>query len=241
MNKAPTPAPLLLIPGMLNDERVWRHQVAALRPRCSSIQIADVSLADNFEDMARMALQNAPEQFSLAGFSMGGILALEIWRQAPERVLRLALMGTNAANEKSERQAPRLAQMERVRQGQLREVLRDELMPNYLGKALQNDSLLLWEILDMALLQGPDVFLQQCQALNTRRDYRPLLADIRCPTLLLCGEEDRICPAWLHEKLAQSISGSKLTIIPGSGHMVTMEAPEEVSSALLAWLAGPAG
>lgn len=237
MIKTSTPAPLVLIPGMMCDERLWRHQVAALRHRCASIQIADVSLSDNFEAMARAALQNAPEHFSLAGFSMGGILALEIWRQAPERVLRLALMGTNAANEKPERQAPRLAQMERVRQGRLREVMRDELMPTYLGKAGQGDSLLLWEILDMALLQGPDVFLQQCQALNTRRDYRPLLANIRCPTLVLRGEEDRICPAFMHEKLAQCIAGSTLIIIPGSGHMATLEAPEEVSSALLAWLA----
>ncbi len=226
---------------MMCDERLWRHQLAALRPRCSDIQVVDITTADSIEEIARLALQSAPEKFSLAGFSMGGIVALEIWRQAPERVLRLALLGTNAANEKPERQAPRLAQMERVRQGQLREVLRDELMPNYLGKALQADSLLLWEILDMALLQGPDVFLQQCQALNTRRDYRPLLADIRCPTLVLCGEEDRICPAFLHEKLAQSITGSNLSIIPGSGHMVTLEAPEEASSALLAWLARPSG
>jgi len=229
-------APLLLIPGMMCDERLWRHQLAALRPRCSEIQVVDVSLANSFEAMARKALQTAPAHFSLAGFSMGGILALEIWRQASERVLRLALMGTNAANEKPERQAPRLAQMERVRQGQLREVLLEDLMPHYLGKALQNDTLLRWEILDMALLQGPDVFLQQCQALNTRMDYRPLLANIRCPSLVLCGEEDQICPAWLHTKLAEAIAGSALTIIPNCGHMAPMEAPEAVSSVMLNWL-----
>jgi len=237
LNQAKSHYPLLLIPGMMCDERLWRHQLAALRPRCSEIQVVDIATADSIEEIARLALRSAPAKFSLAGFSMGGIVALELWRQAPERVLRLALMDTNAANEKPERLAPRLAQMERVRNGQLREVMQDELIPNYLGKALQNDSLLLWEILDMALLQGADVFLRQCQALNTRRDYRPLLAGIHCPSLVMCGEEDRICPAWLHEKLAQSIAGSTLKIIPGCGHMATLEAPEEVSSALLGWLA----
>ncbi len=92
----------------------------------------------------------------------------------------------------------------------------------------------------MALLLGQDVFLQQCHALNTRMDYRPLLSKIHCPTLVLCGEEDKICPAWLHEKLAEEIAGSTLAIIPGSGHMVPMEAPEAVSSAMLSWLAKPA-
>ncbi len=135
MSNSSSLTPLLLIPGLMCDERLWRHQVAALGPRCSDIQIVDVSMADNFEGMARAALQTAPESFSLAGFSMGGILALEIWRQAPERVLRLALLGTNAANEKPEQQAPRLAQMERVREGQLRNVMFEELMPLYLGKA----------------------------------------------------------------------------------------------------------
>jgi pimeloyl-ACP methyl ester carboxylesterase len=149
-------------------------------------------------------------------------------------------MGTNAAPEKPEHQAPRLAQMERVREGQLRNVMFEELIPSYLGKASENDTLLRWEILNMALLLGPDVFLKQCQALNTRMDYRPLLADIHCPSLVLCGEEDKICPAWLHEKLAQGITGSSLAIIPNSGHMAPMEAPEAVSSAMLGWLAKPA-
>ncbi len=233
--------PLLLIPGMMCDERIWRHQLAALRPRASEISVADIAVADSIAEMASAILQSAPTQFSLAGFSMGGIIALEIWRQAPERVLRLALLGTTARNEKPEHQAPRRAQMERVRQQKLREVLVEELIPHYLGKAFKDDPFLQWEALDMALLQGPDVFLRQCRALNTRQDYRKLLPDIRCPSLVLCGEEDRICPAWMSEQLAQGIAGSTLLIVKGSGHLVTLEAPEEVSSAMLGWLAKPIG
>jgi pimeloyl-ACP methyl ester carboxylesterase len=229
--------PLLLIPGMMCDERVWRHQLAALRPRCSDIQLVDITTADSIDEIVRLALLAAPEKFSLAGFSMGGIVALEIWRQAPERVLRLALLGTTARNEKPEQLAPRLAQMERVLEGQLREVMFNDLLPAYLGKAQQDDTLLRWEILNMALLLGPEVFLRQCQALNTRQDYRELLQEIRCPSLVLCGEEDQICPAWMSEQMAQDIAGSTLLIVKGSGHFVPMEAPEEVSSAMLAWLA----
>ena len=231
--------PLLLIPGMMCDERIWRHQVAALRPRTSEIHVVDIPVVDSIVGMASTILLSAPAQFSLAGFSMGGIIALEIWRQAPERVMRLALLGTNARNEKPEHQAPRLTQMERVLEGQLRDVMFHDFLPHYLGKALLQDTFLRWEILNMALLQGPDVFLKQCRALNTRQDYSGLLQDIRCPSLVLCGEEDQICPAWMSEQLAQSIVGSTLLIVKSSGHLVTLEAPEEVSSAMLGWLAKP--
>jgi pimeloyl-ACP methyl ester carboxylesterase len=228
--------PLLLVPGMMNDERVWRHQLAALRPRTSEIRVVDITTADSVEEIARLALLSAPEKFSLAGFSMGGIVALEMFRQAPERILRLALLGSTPRNEKPHQQAPRLALMERARNEPLRELMLTALIPPSLSKANQDDSLLQWEILDMALLLGTDIYLQQCQALNTRRDYREMLAEIRCPVLILCGEEEQVCPAWISEEMAKGIPGSTLLIIKGSGHMVTLEAAEEVSAAMLAWL-----
>lgn len=221
---------------MMNDERVWRHQLAALKPRCSEIQVADITTADTIEEIARLILQSAPEKFSLAGFSMGGIVALEIWRQAPERVLRLALLGSTARNEKPHQIEPRLALMERAQREPMAELMQNVLIPPSLGKAHQDDSLIKWEIQDMGQLLGADVYLRQCRALNTRRDYRELLGEIRCPTLVLCGEEDQVCPAWISEQTAQGIPGAKLLIISNCGHMVTLEAPEEVSAALLAWL-----
>src|SRR5688572_20408447 len=101
---------------MLNDERVWRHQRAALSPRCSEIQVVDITTADSIEEIARLALQSAPEKFSLAGFSMGGIVALEMFRQTPQRILRLALLGSTSRNEKPHQLAFREALMERARQ-----------------------------------------------------------------------------------------------------------------------------
>lgn len=222
---------------MMNDERVWRHQLAALSPRCSDIQVVDITTADSIEEIARLALQSAPAKFSLAGFSMGGIVALEMFRQAPERVLRLAMLGSTSRNEKPHQLAPRLAFMERAKRESLRELMQKELIPPSLGVANQNDSLLQWEILDMGLLLGTDIYLQQCEALNTRRDYREMLKEIRCPSLIVCGEEDKVCPAWISEETAKGIAGSTLLIIKSSGHMVTLEAPEDVSAAMLSWLA----
>ncbi|HET6565484.1 MAG TPA: alpha/beta fold hydrolase [Xanthomonadales bacterium] len=224
---------------MMNDERVWRHQLAALRPRCSDIQVADITTADTIEEIARLVLQSAPEKFSLAGFSMGGIVALEIIRQAPQRIVRLALLGSTARNEKPHQIEPRLALMERARREPMDELMQKVLIPPSLGKANQNDLLIKWEIQDMGQLLGTDIYLRQCQALNTRRDYRESLAAIHCPTLVLCGEEDQVCPPWMSEQIADGIKGSTLQIIKGSGHMITLEAPEEVSAAMLGWLAKP--
>jgi pimeloyl-ACP methyl ester carboxylesterase len=198
--------------------------------------VVDITTADSVEEIARLALQAAPEKFSLAGFSMGGIVALEMYRQAPQRVLRLALLGSTSRNEKPHQLAPRLALMERARQQPLRELMQKELIPPSLGTASRDDSVLQWEILDMALLLGTDIYLQQCQALNTRRDYRDMLGDIHCPSLIICGEEDQVCPPFLSEEAAKGITGSNLLIVKNSGHMVPLEEPEEVSSAMLAWL-----
>jgi pimeloyl-ACP methyl ester carboxylesterase len=237
LNQAKDYYPLLLIPGMLNDERVWRHQLAALSPRCSEIQVVDITTAGTIEEIARLALQTAPEKFSLAGFSMGGIVALEMFRQAPQRVLRLAMLGSTSRAEKPQHLAPRLALMERAKREPLRDLMQKELIPPSLGAANKEDSLLQWEILDMALLLGTDIYLKQCQALNTRRDYRDMLGEITCPSLVICGEEDKVCPSWISEETAKGIAGSSLLIIKGSGHMVPLEASEEVSAAMLSWLA----
>ena len=221
------------------DARMWRHQTAALQPLCSEIQVADISQADTITALAQEILKKAPQKFSLAGFSMGGIIAMEIWRQAPGRILRLALLDTNAKNEKPDRLGPRLEQMQRVRDGKLLQVVRQDLLPNYFGKAHQDDTELNQEIIDMALSLGPGVFLQQCHALNTRADSRDTLSTITCPSLVLCGREDRLCPDWMHEQMAAAIAGSSLEIIEHSGHFSTLEAPDAVSTAMKVWLSRP--
>jgi pimeloyl-ACP methyl ester carboxylesterase len=231
--------PLLLIPGLMCDQRMWRHQAAALKEHCSEILAGDISSADSIAELATRILQSAPAHFSMAGFSMGGIVALQIWRQAPQRVLRLALLDSNARNEKPERLALRLEQMHRVQQGKLHEVVVEDLKPNYLGLASKNDIALREEIIQMALSLGPDVFLRQCRALNSRPDSRSTLATITCPSLVLCGREDRLCPVEVHREMALGIPGARLQIIEHSGHFSPLEAAAEVSAAMEQWISLP--
>lgn len=231
--------PLLLIPGTLCDDRMWQHQVADLEALCAGIQHADITRADSVAAIARQVLRDAPGQFSLAGFSMGGIVAMEIWRQAPHRVLRLALLDTNARQEEPARLQLRLQQMEWARQGMLRDVVVEELMPHYFSEEHQNNGVLREAIMDMALSLGIRVFLRQCQALNSRPDSTNTLASINCPCLVLCGAEDRLCPPALHRVMAAAIPGAELAIIEHSGHFSPLEAPGRVNAAMRQWLAKP--
>ncbi len=230
---------LLLIPGTLCDQRLWQYQLESLAPFCTSITVADVSGASSISGMAQAILGAAPEQFSLAGFSLGGIIALEMLRQEPQRILRLALLDTNAGSAIPEHLQLRLRQMQRVRNGELAEVLNEELLPSYFAAQHQENASLWHQVLQMGLEIGAEVFLDQCEAVNTRSSSFNLLPRIACPTLVLCGREDRLCPVLMHEQMADSIPGSELRIIENSGHFSPLECRNEVSSALQQWLNRP--
>jgi pimeloyl-ACP methyl ester carboxylesterase len=185
--------------------------------------------------MAQSVLQSAPPQFALAGLSMGGIVAMEIMRCAPERVTHLALIATNPKAEDPAVSANRERQKAQVRQGHLRAVLRDEMKPNYLA-----DSAHKADILDlcmtMAMQLGPEAFLNQSEALASRPDQQDNLKLVTVPSLILCGKEDRLCPLDRHVLLAQLICGAGLEIIDGAGHLPTLEQPEATNTALRIWL-----
>jgi pimeloyl-ACP methyl ester carboxylesterase len=185
--------------------------------------------------MAQSVLQSAPPQFALAGLSMGGIVAMEIMRHAPERVTHLALIATNPKAEDPAVSANRERQKAQVRQGHLRAVLRDEMKPNYLA-----DSAHKADILDlcmtMAMQLGPEAFLNQSEALASRPDQQDNLKLVTVPSLILCGKEDRLCPLDRHVLLAQLICGARLEIIDGAGHLPTLEQPEATNTALRIWL-----
>ena len=187
--------------------------------------------------MAQSVLQSAPPQFALAGLSMGGIVAMEIMRCAPERVTHLALIATNPKAEDPAVSANRERQKAQVRQGHLRAVLRDEMKPNYLA-----DSAHKADILDlcmtMAMQLGPEAFLSQSEALASRPDQQDNLKLVTVPSLILCGKEDRLCPLDRHVLLAQLICGARLEIIDGAGHLPTLEQPEATNTALRIWLDG---
>ncbi len=220
---------LLLLPGMMCDERLWAPQMSAINlPVC----VGDLSTADNLQDMAAKVLEDAPTSFALAGLSMGGILAFEIWRQASERVTHMALLDTNPHAEAPERRSLRLQQIETALCGGLRELAIESLKPLYLAEAHRDDADLLSTILDMALDLGPDVFRQQSLALRDRPDSVDMLGTIDCPTLVMCGDEDTLCPINYHELMAERIPNSKLIVLENCGHLSSLEAPDAVTQEL---------
>ncbi|MEZ5776998.1 MAG: alpha/beta hydrolase [Paracoccaceae bacterium] len=226
--------PLVLLPGMMCDGRLFGPQTAALGLN-RAIHLAPISEHDTIAGLAAEVLANAPPRFALAGLSMGGIVAMEIMAQAPGRVERLALLDTNPRAELPEAKARRQPQIDKVEAGKLRAVMRDEMKPNYLidgpGKQAVMDI-----CMAMAMDLGPDVFVRQSKALRDRPDRQEVLRGVKVPTLVLCGREDRLCPVERHELMHDLIPLSRLEIIEGAAHMPTLEQPQATTAALARWL-----
>lgn len=229
---------LMLLPGLMCDAAVWAHQVAALPARCV---VPAWGLRDSLSDMALQVLQEAPtERFALAGHSMGGRVALEVMRLAPERVERLALLDTGthplAAGEAGEKErAGRMSLLTLARSRGMRALggqwARGMVHPDQL------DTPFFESILDMLERSNPDQFAAQIRALLARPDAAPLLTGIACPTLVLCGRDDAWSPPLQHQAMHAAIAGSSLCLVDHCGHMSTMERPAEVSIAMADWLA----
>lgn len=221
---------LILLPGMMCDARLFAPQIAVLQ---DSIRIS-VPLPVSAPNMAQLAaevLADAPDCFALGGVSMGGILAMEIIRQAPQRVTHLALIDTNPFAERDEVKARRTPQMDAVRDGRLAAVMRDEMKPSYFTHRADNADLL---DLTMAMATdlGPDAFIAQSLALRDRPDYEGTLRHVTCSTLILCGRHDQLCPVERHEAMKAMIPHARLCIVEEAGHLPTIETPGIVTTAL---------
>ena len=227
--------PLLLIPGMMCDSRLFAPQIAALSSG-RTIQVATITDADSISGLARLVLAEAPRRFALAGLSMGGIVAMEILRQAPERVERVALLDTNHRAETPDRRALRGPQVERVFHGALRQVLIEEMKPLYLAPENRDNEAILACALDMAMDLGPEVFARQSEALRTRPDQSAVLRTADLPALVLCGEHDRLCPVERHREMTALLPKGDLVVVPGAGHLSTLENPPGTTAALRGWL-----
>jgi len=226
--------PLVLLPGMMCDGRLYGPQIAAFSGRMP-IHLAPLTAHDTVEGLAADILASAPPRFALAGLSMGGIVAMEVVRQAPGRIDRLALLDTNPRAELEEIRQRREPQIEKVRAGALKEIMRDELKPNYLANGpLRQDVLDICMV--MALDLGPEVFERQSRALQRRPDQQDTLKSVTCPTLILMGAEDRLCPRDRHELMHELIEGSTFEIIDRAGHLPTLEQPDAVNAAFKTWL-----
>lgn len=226
--------PLVLLPGMMCDARLFGPQIGALSGRYA-LHLPPLTGADTLAALAAQILQNAPPRFALAGLSMGGIVAMEVLRLAPDRVTKIALLDTNPLAETPQQQARRLPQIARVLAGGLDTVMRDEMKPLYLHDTPQRA-----EILDlcttMALDLGPDVFAAQSRALASRPDQSATLAAFKGPALVLMGEHDILCPRARHDLMHALMPHSRLAIIAGAGHLPTLEKPDETTAELRRWL-----
>ncbi len=228
------PEPLVLLPGMMCDERLFGPQIVAFSPG-RQVNCIPLTGEVTISALAQNVLKQAPSQFALAGLSMGGIVAMEVIRIAPDRILRLALMDTNPLADTPEKFAARMSQAERVQNGELRAVMRDELKPHYLVDGPRKPGILDL-CMDMAEGLGSEVFRQQALAVGHRPDQCESLRNVAVPTLVLCGQEDQLCPVERHELLRDLIAGSRLAVIDGAGHLPTLEQPERTNEELRHWL-----
>jgi pimeloyl-ACP methyl ester carboxylesterase len=230
---------LVLVPGLMCDSTVWRHAMATLELSATT-WVANVHEFDRIETMARALLAQAPwGRFAIAGHSLGARIALEVFRMAPERVERLALLDTGwqalpdgAAGDEERRRRYELVALAR-RKGMVavaRRWLPGMLHPRQLGSALHR------ELAAMVERCSPDAFAAQVEALLARPDAGTLLDSVDRPTLVLCGRDDAWSPLAHHEEIALRIRGARLVVVEDCGHMSTVEQPSAVTAALADWL-----
>lgn len=229
--------PLVFLPGMMCDARLFGPQIAALSPDYS-VMVSPITRGERIEEIASGLLDELPSRFALAGLSMGGIVAMELLRRAPDRITRLALMDTNPLAETPQVAAAREPQIVKVRAGRMLDVMRDEMKPNYLAPGPYRSEILEL-VMDMAQALGPDVFVRQSRALQRRRDQQAVLRKCKVPTLILCGAHDALCPVKRHTFMAELIQGADLRILDNAGHLPTLEMPDETTAALRKWMAQP--
>jgi pimeloyl-ACP methyl ester carboxylesterase len=224
----------VLIPGLTCTEALWAPQMAALG------DIADISIGDHRRDatMAAIAtriLAAAPARFALSGLSMGGYIAFEILRRAPERVTRLALLDTKATIDPPDRASARRALAEVARRDGMRPVM-EQYLPAFLHPARLGETDLTETVIKMGVDTGAQAFALQQEAIIARPDSVATLARITCPTLLLVGRGDVLTPLAEHEAMHRALPGSRLEAVEDCGHLSTLERPDAVSRALRAWL-----
>ena len=226
--------PLVVLPGMMCDARLFGPQMDVFSAH-HPVMCIPINQHDTVEAIATEVLDIAPDQFALAGLSMGGIVAMEVVRQAPDRVEKLALMDTNPLAEKDIVKAARGPQIAAAQAGDLRRVMREEMKPNYLTDG-PNQGSILDLCMAMAMDQGSEVFVRQSHALMSRPDQSQTLRNYMGLSLVLCGRDDGLCPMHRHELMHSLLPNSTLEVIENAGHLPTLENPTATNKALKIWL-----
>lgn len=225
---------LILIPGLACTARLFEPQISVLS-KDREVIVADHRQDDSMASIAARLLKDAPERFALAGLSMGGYVAMEVMRQAPGRVSRLALLDTTARPDTPETHQNRERQIALAGAGRFEDIF-TTLWPRLVHPERQGDRDLQDIVFGMMRETGPEVFIRQQHAIMGRPDSRPLLPNIEIPTLILVGEGDAITPPDVAREMADLIEWVSLTVIPRAGHTSTLEQPERVNQALRMWL-----
>ncbi|MET0220604.1 MAG: alpha/beta hydrolase [Bradyrhizobium sp.] len=228
--------PIVLVPGLICSARIWAPVVPALW-RHGPVTIANHIRDDSMAAIARRILAEAPPRFALAGHSMGGYIAFEIMRQAPERVAKLALLNTQARPDTPEATARRRGQIARAHDGGYRVVV-DEFFPNFVHPSRRDEAGLHQVVHEMADDVGIEGFVRQQTAIMARPDSRPTLTAIRCPTMVLTCDSDNTIPNQLSQEMADEIAGSWLVMLENCGHLPQLERPDATAQALVEWLSG---
>ena len=229
---------VVLLPGMMCDERLFAFQAERLKQEPSGpfhVIIPRLDHAESVQGLAASILAETPSSFALCGLSMGGIVAMEMMAQAPYRIERLALMDTNPLAETAEGTVKRNRQIKDVQAGGLKQMMAEEMKPHYLADS-PNKQAHLDLCMDMALKLGKEVFVAQSLALRDRLDQTQTLRAVRCPTLILHGKEDRLCPPERHHLMQDLIPHARLVEVDGAGHLPPIEMPDDVTAHLCRWL-----
>ncbi len=225
---------LVLIPGLACTERLFGPQIEALMGD-RDIVVADHTQDDSISRIAARLLAEAPERFSLAGLSMGGYVALEVMRQAPGRVARLALLDTSARPDTPEASQDRKRMIALAEAGRFEDI-HSRLWPRLVHPDHQSDGPLNDEVFGMMRQTGAEAYIRQQRAIMGRPDSRPTLPGIEIPTLVLVGEGDAITPPDMAREMAEMIEWASLVVVPEAGHLSTLEQPGRVTEALRLWL-----
>jgi pimeloyl-ACP methyl ester carboxylesterase len=226
--------PIVLVPGLNCSARLYAEQIPALW-RFGPVTVADHTRDDSMTAIAARILAAAPPHFALAGLSMGGYIAMEMTRQAPQRVVKLALLDSGARPETAEQTRGRQQRIELARIGRFAEAV-DIHFPLLVHPGRHDDEALKRLVRAMAEETGPEAFLRQQQAIMGRADSRPGLAAIACPTLVLVGDGDVLTAPVQAQEMVAGIPGARLVIVPECGHLSTLERPQAVTQALVEWM-----
>lgn len=228
------PVPSVFVPGLACSPRLYAEQLAAAW-RHGPVTVADHTRDDTIASIARRILSTAPPRFALVGLSMGGYVAFEVLRQAPERVSRVLLFDTSARPDAPEQTARRREQIEMAESGRYREVIA-QLFPRLVHPAHVADDTLAALVQRMAEETGPEAFVRQQMAILARPDSRPTLAAIACPAWVVVGEGDQVTPPEVAREIVNGIRGARLELVEGAGHLSTLERPQATARLIEAWL-----